>query len=182
MSRVKMAPSSVHGTSSPSDSISSMQPSLIGTAPSSSQSSAPSSPQVTSPSSSASHVSPSIVVSPILSLSQSSSTVSPTIQSTPTRPPAVRNPLVAAGLIPEELSDILATPPADAALNKKKGTKRIRGARALTEEEYRQMLADEEKKKKEAALEKERKRQEREKKAEREREEKDGKKERRSKG
>ena len=58
------------------------------------------------------------------------------------------NPLVAAGLISEELSDILATP--DTVVEKKR-TKRIRGCRDLTSEEYRQMLLDKEKGKKEAA-------------------------------
>ena len=71
------------------------------------------------------------------------------------------NPLVAAGLISEELSDILATP--DTVVEKKR-TKRIGGCRDLTSDEYRHMLLDDEKRKKEAAEQKETKKAEREKK------------------
>lgn len=57
------------------------------------------------------------------------------------------NPLVVAGLVPEDLSDILVTPSSDAAVAKKR-TKRILGARHLTSDEYIEMLKNEEKKKK----------------------------------
>ncbi len=63
--------------------------------------------------------------------------------------PVVRNPLVSAGLIPDELSDILATPSADAEVAKTR-TKRITGARYLTADEYHQMLKEDERKEKEA--------------------------------
>ena len=59
------------------------------------------------------------------------------------------NPLFAAGLIPEYLSDILLTPLEDAALQKKK-TKRITGAKYLTSDEYEEMLREEDIKKSEA--------------------------------
>ena len=71
------------------------------------------------------------------------------------------NPLVAVGLISEELSDILATP--DTVVEKRR-TKRIRGRRDLTSDEYRQMLLEDEKRKKKAAEQKEAKKAEREKK------------------
>ena len=57
------------------------------------------------------------------------------------------NPLVAAGLIPEELSDILITPPEDAVVAKKR-TKHIVRAIHLTSDDYAQMLRDEERKRK----------------------------------
>ena len=59
------------------------------------------------------------------------------------------NPLVCAGLVPEDLSDILVTPSSDAAVAKKR-MKRIVGARHLTSDEYVEMLKSEERKKKEA--------------------------------
>ena len=59
------------------------------------------------------------------------------------------NPLVAAGLIPPDLADILAKPPEDAAILKKR-SKRITGARELTANEYAERLREEERKKKEA--------------------------------
>ena len=49
------------------------------------------------------------------------------------------NPIVAAGLVPEDLSDILITPPVDAAVTKER-TKHIVGARHLTADEYVQMV------------------------------------------
>ncbi len=52
------------------------------------------------------------------------------------------NPLVVAGLIPEDLSDILVTPSNDAAVAKKR-TKHIFGARYLTSDEYVEMLKNE---------------------------------------
>ena len=45
------------------------------------------------------------------------------------------NPLVCAGLVPEDLSDILVTPSSDAAVAKKR-MKHIVGARHLTSDEY----------------------------------------------
>ena len=71
------------------------------------------------------------------------------------------NPLVAAGLIPENLSDILITPPEDAVVAKKR-TKCIVGARHLTSDDFAQMLRDEERKKKETEEMKELKKAERE--------------------
>ena len=56
------------------------------------------------------------------------------------------NPLVAAGLIPPDLADILATPPEDAAISKKR-SKHITGARELTANEYAERLREEERKK-----------------------------------
>ena len=118
------------------------------------------------------------VVSTPLAASQSVSSVSPSAQttvcSTPTSsamtspctsstPFSPVNPLVAAGLIPGDLSDILITPPEDAAVAKKR-TRRIVGARHLTSEEYTQMLRDEVRKKKEAEELKEQKKVERERK------------------
>ena len=96
------------------------------------------------------------------------------VASTTTSPSAVTcfspvNPLVAAGLVPEDLSDILITPPVDAAVTKER-TKRIVGARHLTTDEYVQMVKDIENKKREAEELKEKKKAERDmKKAERER-------------
>ena len=66
-------------------------------------------------------------------------------------------PLVCAGLVPEDLSDILVTPSSDAAVAKKR-TKCIVGARLLTSDEYIEMLESEERKKKEAEDLKEQKR------------------------
>ena len=96
------------------------------------------------------------------------------VASTTTSPSTVTcfspvNPLVAAGLVPEDLSDILITPPVDAAVTKER-TKRIVGARHLTADEYVQMVKDIENKKREAEELKEKKKAERDmKKAERER-------------
>ena len=77
--------------------------------------------------------------------------------------PLIVNPLVSAGLIPDDLSDILAIPPPDAAVEKKR-TKRITGARDLTADDYHQMLLEDERKKKEAEELKQQKKEEREKK------------------
>ena len=95
----------------------------------------------------------------------SSVNVTPTItsQSSSASPFSPINPLVAAGLVPEDLSDILITPASDAAVAKKR-TKRIVGARHLTSDEYVQMLHNEERKKKEAEDLKEQKKAERERK------------------
>ena len=71
------------------------------------------------------------------------------------------NPLVCAGLVPEDLSDILVTPSSDAAVAKKI-MKHIVGARHLTSDEYVEMLKSEERKKKEAEDLKEQKKVERE--------------------
>jgi len=61
-------------------------------------------------------------------------------------PPGV-NPLVAAGLVPVNLADILAPPSKDAAASKKR-SKRITGAREQTANEYTSCLKEEERKKK----------------------------------
>ena len=74
---------------------------------------------------------------------------------------SIVNPLVAAGLIPVELSDILVTPPNDAAVIKK-WTKGITGARYLTSDDYEKMLDEAERKKKEIEKQKQRKKEERE--------------------
>ena len=60
------------------------------------------------------------------------------------------NPLVSAGLVPPDLADILSTPSEDAAVSKKR-TKQITGARALTANEYVEMLYEDDRKKKEEA-------------------------------
>ena len=73
----------------------------------------------------------------------------------------ILNPLVVAGLVPEDLSDILATPPSGAAVAKKR-TKRITGARNLTADEYVEMLRKDAEKKKEATELKEKRRAEKE--------------------
>ncbi len=79
----------------------------------------------------------SVNVTPTITSSSSQTSFSPV------------NPLVSAGLVPEDLSDILVTPLSDAAVAKKR-TKRIVGARHLTSDEYIEMLKSEEKKKKDA--------------------------------
>ena len=100
------------------------------------------------------------------------------VASTTTSPSTVTcfspvNPLVAAGLVPEDLSDILITPPVDAAVTKER-TKHIVGARHLTADDYVQMVKDIENKKREAEELKEKKKAERDmKKAERERKQKE---------
>ncbi len=75
------------------------------------------------------------------------------------------NPLVAAGLVPLDLADILVTPSEDAAVSKER-TKRITGARELTANEYTERLKEDQRKKKDAAEEKERKKEERKRKKE----------------
>ena len=74
----------------------------------------------------------------------------------------IMNPLVMAGLVPEDLSDILSTPPNDSAVTNKQ-TKRITGARNLTSEEYVEMLREDKRKKIEAEELKEKRNHEREK-------------------
>lgn len=134
------------------------------------------SPSIASPSpiASSSGVSSALSSPPLFSNSPVSFSplTSPVFQSAqrPTNSSPIVNPLVSAGLIPEELSDILATPSRDAAVSKKR-TKRITGARDLTSNEYRKMLEEDERKKQEAEREKQRKKEEREQKK-REREQK----------
>ena len=103
-------------------------------------------------------------ISPAVSVSIPVSTTTSSLSSTPFSPV---NPLVSAGLVPEDLSDILVTPPEDAAVCKKR-TKRIVGARYLTSDDYTEMLREDERKRKEAeelkrsrTLEKEQKKKER---------------------
>ena len=99
-------------------------------------SSVPSSPSVSS------------AISPVPSVSPSVSSQILTVPKT-TRPRySPVNPLVAAGLNPEDRSGILATSPEDAAVTMK--TKRITKARNQTSDEYSEMLRVSERKKKEA--------------------------------
>ena len=72
------------------------------------------------------------------------------------------NQHVMAGLVPEDLSDILSTPPNDSAVTKKR-TKRITGARNLMFEEYVEMLREDKRKKIEVEEMKEKRKHEREK-------------------
>ena len=65
-------------------------------------------------------------------------------QISPTLASPIVNPLVPAGLIPEDLSDILAAPLEDAGISKK-CTKRIAG---VTADDFSEMLLEERKKKK----------------------------------
>ena len=74
------------------------------------------------------------------------------------------NPLVNAGLISQDLADILATPSKDAAAVAKQGLKRITGARELTANDYFEMLKERQSKKKRLEEEKKRKSEERERK------------------
>ena len=67
--------------------------------------------------------------------------------STPVSLP-IGNPLVSAGLIPEEMADILETPLPDAASIRKR-TKRITGERDLTAEDYREMFVQNKRRKEE---------------------------------
>ena len=55
------------------------------------------------------------------------------------------NPLVQAGLIPAHLADILATPPENAATQRR--VRRIPKARVLTAREYVEMMEEKKKKK-----------------------------------
>ena len=80
----------------------------------------------------------------------------PRATSTPVSSSPIVNPLVAAGLVPVDLADILAPPSEDAAASKKR-SKHITGVRELTVNEYTARLKEEERKKKEEAEEKERK-------------------------
>ena len=74
----------------------------------------------------------------------------------------IMNPLVMVGLVLEDLSDILSTPPNDSVVTKKR-TKRITGARNLTSEEYVEMRREDKRKKIEAEELKEKRKHEREK-------------------
>ena len=122
------------------------------------------SPATSSGVSCCSSVSPTLFSTPPSTSSSQAACSTPLPSQVPTCSPV--NPLVAAGLISEELSDILATP--DTVVEKRR-SKRIRGCRDLTSDEYRQMLLEDKKRKKEAAEQKEAKKAEREKKkAERE--------------
>ena len=76
----------------------------------------------------------------------------------------VLNPLVDAGLISQDLADILATPSKDAAAVAKQVLKRITGARELTANDYFEMLKECQSKKKRLEEEKKRKSEERERK------------------
>lgn len=181
----KMVPSSVHSASnscsvadSPSAGVSptTTTSGAIVTTPSASSvtspsttatsETTPSASSVTSTSTTASETTPSSVTLPSTTATSSIPVTTPSSTSSATSTPfSPVNPLVAAGLVPETLSDILVTPPEDAAVTKQR-TKRIVGARHLTSDEYLQMLKDEEKKKKEAEELKEKKKAEREQKKE----------------
>ena len=78
--------------------------------------------------------------SPVLS----TGVVSPPVMST--RYSSI-NPLVVAGLVPEDISDVVVTPPEDAAVQKKR-TMGITGARNLASDEYAKLLREEDRKKK----------------------------------
>ena len=180
----KMGPSSLHrGSLSSTDSSSessiscpSSVPNLSSHSSSSPESSIPSpapsqcpsqlSQQSPDISSSSSDVLRPIVSTVLTSTSQtlvlSPSNISPHQVTPPTfsSPP---NPLVMAGLVPEDLSDIFLTPQEDAAVLKRR-EKRITGARNLTSDEYVEMLKECERKKKEEEELKKQKKEEREKK------------------
>ena len=80
-------------------------------------------------------------------LSPSSVVYAPQVSSSRRSP--IMNLLVMAGLVPEDLSDILSTPLNDSAVTKKR-TKHITGARNLTSEEYVEMRREDKRKKIEA--------------------------------
>ena len=154
VAKYKMLPSSMHGIGSSSSSTPSMSdtPSsepLSGTPSSLDFLSSPSKPPnhqlpvSTSDTSTAGHRMsvPSSVVS-----ATSSNETTPSSQEASSKFSPI-NPLVAAGLVSEDLSDILVTPPNDAAVAKAR-TFGIAGARNLTSNEYTEMLrADREKRK-----------------------------------
>ena len=152
ISKEKMTPSTLHGGSgSSSESVNPRSSSSASASESatvlSTQQSPSATPQTPLSSSGVNSDSPvfstparSVPTTTLSSSGVSSASVSPPLFSSPSTsfsPPIFRspsispivNPLVAAGLIPEELSDILATPPTDAAVVKKR-TKRITGATA----------------------------------------------------
>ena len=155
----KMFPSTVHQVvASTSDSCSdcpeesvSASPRPPSVTPSSSES--PSCPSSPSPSTTiheiVSATSTAVLHTPSVTAADTGSVSSPITSTVTSGHFSPVNPLVAAGLVPENLSDILITPPDDAAVTKQR-TKRIVGARHLTSNEYFQMLKDDEKKKKEA--------------------------------
>ena len=80
-------------------------------------------------------------------LSPSSVVYAPQVPSSRRSP--IMNPPVMAGLVPEDLSDILSTSLKDSAVTKKR-TKRITVARNLTSDEYVEMLREDKRKKIEA--------------------------------
>ena len=81
-------------------------------------------------------------------------------QATPSSSCAVvQNPLVMAGLVPQHLSDIFLTPQSDAANQK---SRRITGAKVLTENEYFEFVKEKERKEREATELKQKRREERE--------------------
>ena len=83
---------------------------------------------------------------PATSSVDTSTCSSVSVSSAPPMSSPLTNPLVVAGLVPVELADILAEPPADAAVAKKR-TGRIVGARELTANDYANMVRDSERKK-----------------------------------
>ena len=93
-------------------------------------------------------------------LSPSSVVYAPQVPSSRRSP--IINPLVMAGLVPEDLSDILSKPLKDSAVTKKR-TKRITVVRNLTSEEYVEMLREDKRKKIEAEELKKKRKHEREK-------------------
>ena len=123
----------------------------------------PSNPSLSfsSPSSTSLVLTPSASRSPPSFSPPSSST---SVQLTPSmsRASPVLNPLVDAGLISQDLADILATLSKDAAAVAKQGLKRITGARELTTNDYFEMLKERQSKKKRLEEEKKRNNEERE--------------------
>lgn len=183
VSRLKMIPSTVHGSSlTPSSTESSSESSTpypSSEAPSCSGSDVPpimspltSQTNLPCPSTTSSVVStsPSPVVNLVVSVPSTPSPVVSPIQPTGSTPSPVVNPLVDYGLISPDLCDILALPSGDAAIAKNR-VKRITGARDLTADDYAEMLREDKRKKEEAEIEKEKRKEERERKR-REKEEK----------
>lgn len=101
------------------------------------------------------------LVAPPTPTENAPSSVPPAIHTPVSRPAGIVNPLVAAGLITADLVDILVAPAEDDAVPKKR-TKRITGARDLTSEEYREMLAEDKRKKVVKEREKQKRKEERE--------------------
>ena len=99
--------------------------------------------------------------SPVVWQSQNESETSGVVTSTPearsTPPSFITNPLVGAGLIPVNLSDILSTPEETSTKRR-----RITAARVLIADEYHKMMEEKDHKGKEAAELKEKRKQERE--------------------
>ena len=81
---------------------------------------------------------------------------------TPRGRPSIQNPLVRAGLIPQDLADIFLSPQTDE--REKRPSRRITGVRVLTSNDYVQMMKEKDQKEKEASAMKEQRKKERERK------------------